>query len=101
MARILVIDDDKNLRNMIRRTLASAGHEVEVAQNGVEGLARFGDGVSWGLTLVDQRMPGLEGIDVIWRARQRDPAARMVMMTAFDTVQLAGEALATGASDFL
>ena len=101
MAHILVIDDEKNVRNTIRMTLAKAGHEVEVAEEGAEGLGKFGSGEGWDLILVDQRMPGMEGAAVIREARNRDPAARTVMITAFDTVELASEVIRSGATDFL
>lgn len=101
MGRILVVDDEKNIRKMIHLTLEKAGHHVEVAEDGTDGLARFGDGRSLDLTLVDQRMPGPKGIEVIDEMKQRDPSARVMMMTAYDTIQLATEALRVGATDFL
>jgi DNA-binding response OmpR family regulator len=101
MAKILVIDDEKNFRITARLMLTHAGHVVETASDGVQGLAVFGDGTGWDLTLVDQRMPRLEGREVILEARRRDPVARVVMMTAFATSALAAEVLQTGALDFL
>jgi DNA-binding response OmpR family regulator len=101
MARILVIDDARNIRRTVALTLQSAGHEVEEAGDGVQGLELFGDGRAWDLTLVDQRMPGREGRQVIVEARRRDPQARLVMMTAFATAPLAGQVMEAGAVDFL
>ncbi len=101
MARILIIDDDKGLCKTIRLTLARAGHDVVTAPNALEGLEKFADGTSWDLTLTDQRMPGMEGMDVIREIKGRNPTARVLMMTAFGSVQLATEALLSGATDFL
>jgi CheY-like chemotaxis protein len=101
MARILVIDDTRNILKMVRLTLEREGHTVETAEDGLQGLEAFGDGSSWDLTLVDQRMPHVEGDAVIVEARRRDPAARLVMMTAFATTELASQVLAAGALDFL
>ena len=101
MARILVIDDTKNIRNMVRLTLEKAGHDVELAEDGERGLELFGDGTTWDLTLVDQQMPGQQGNQVVVEARRRDPMARLIMMTAFATNELASEVLASGAFDFL
>lgn len=101
MARILVVDDEANIRMMIRMALQKAGHVVEQAADGPEGLDRFGDGGAWDLALVDQRMPGMEGLDVLREMRRRDPDARVLMITAFGTVDLAVDAMKAGATDFL
>ncbi len=101
MARILVIDDTKNIRKMVGLTLEKEGHAVQAAEDGVQGLELFGDGTAWDLTLIDQRMPELEGREVAREVRRRDPAARLVMMTAFATIELASDVLRAGATDFL
>jgi len=101
MARILIVDDTKNIRKMVELTLKGSGHETETAVDGEEGLARFGDGANWDLMIVDQQMPKMEGRDLIRAARQRDPQARVMMMTAFATGDLASEVMQAGALDFL
>jgi len=101
VARILVVDDENNIRLMIRLALRADGHEVETAADGTEALEKFGDGGAWDLVLLDQRMPGLEGLEVLREMRRRSPAARVVMVTAFGTVDLASNALRAGATDFL
>ena len=101
MARILVVDDENTIRMMLRLALLHVGHTVETAADGYEGLAKFGDGVAWDLVLLDQRMPGMEGLEVLRQMREIAPAARIVMITAFGTIDLAGEALARGATNFL
>lgn len=101
MAHILVVDDEHNIRMMIRLALQHAGHEVETASDGSEALDKFGDGTKWELVLLDQRMPGLEGLTVLKQMRYHSPAARVVMITAFGTIDLAVEAMKAGATDFL
>jgi CheY-like chemotaxis protein len=101
MARILVIDDTKNIQKMVVLTLTQVGHDVHVADDGAQGLERFGDGSAWNVTLIDQRMPEVEGIDVVREARRRDPGARLIMMTAFASNEIAAEVLRLGAIDFL
>lgn len=101
MARILIIDDESNIRLMLRLALQTEGHTVEVAGDGTEGLERYGDGADFDLVLLDQRMPGMEGIDVLREIKTRQPAARVVMVTAFGTVDLAQESKGAGATDFL
>jgi two-component system response regulator AtoC len=101
MSQILVIDDTKNIRKMIKLTLAQVGYDIAEAEDGSQGLERFGNGAGWDLTLIDQRMPTMEGIEVVREARRRDPAARLIMMTAFASSELAAQVLRLGALDFL
>lgn len=101
MARILVIDDEHNIRMMMRLALQHAGHTVETAADGQRGIEMYGVGSDWDLVLLDQRMPGLEGIDVLYQLRYLNPHARIIMATAFGTIDLAVEAMRAGATDFL
>ena len=80
MARILVVDDEANIRTMVRIALEKAGHTVEQAADGPEGIERFRDGADWDVVLLDQRMPGMEGLEVLREMRNRDPLARVVMI---------------------
>jgi len=99
--RILVVDDESNIRMMIRLALQHVGHTVETAADGPDGLGKFGDGAGWDLVLLDQRMPGMAGLDVLREMRQRRPDARVIMITAFGTIDLAVDAMKAGATDFL
>ncbi len=101
MAQILVVDDTKNIRKTVELTLKKAGHEIQTAEDGNEGLRLFSDGAPWDLTLVDQQMPGLQGDEFVIEARRRDPMARLLMMTAFATPELAAQVMQAGALDFL
>jgi CheY-like chemotaxis protein len=101
MARILVIDDENNIRLMVRIALQAAGHEVETAGDGYEGLEKFGAGENWDVVVLDQRMPGMEGLEVLQAMRRLNPAVRVVMITAFGTIDLAAQALKAGATNFL
>jgi CheY-like chemotaxis protein len=101
MAKILVIDDEGNIRMMIRLALLKEGHTVEFASDGPEGLEKFAFGDDWDLVILDQRMPGMQGLEVLQNIRRRDPEARVVMITAFGTVDLAVDAMKAGATDFL
>ena len=101
MARILVVDDETNIRMMLRLALQHAGHAVETAADGFEALEKFGDGAGCDLVLLDQRMPGMEGLEVLRQMRERRPDVRVIMITAFGTIDLAAEAVHAGANDFL
>lgn len=86
---------------MIRLALQHVGHEVEAAADGEEGVKKFGDGSNFDLVLLDQRMPGMSGIEVQRRIRKKSPKTRIIMITAFGTIDLAAEAIQAGAVDFL
>jgi len=101
MARVLIVDDETNIRTMMRITLEHQGHTVLTAADGNEGLDKFGDGTEIDLVLLDQRMPGLEGITVLKQMLYQRPGSRIIMITAFGTVDLAVEAMKAGAADFL
>lgn len=100
MSRILVIDDENNIRLMMRLALQAAHYEVETASDGLEGLGKFAAD-NFDLVLLDQRMPGIDGLDVLREMKQRDSSARVIMISAFGTIDLATEAIKAGAVDFL
>jgi DNA-binding response OmpR family regulator len=85
----------------IRLTLEHAGYRVETAADGSEGIDKFREGGPWDLVLLDQRMPDLEGIAVLQQIRYHDPYAKVIMITAFGTIDLAVDAMKKGATDFL
>src|SRR5882672_4921802 len=99
--RILIIDDEENIRQMIRLTLESAGYEVGEAEDGIEAFAILGGDPGWNVVLLDQRLPLMEGTEVLRRITVLAPSAGVVMMTAFASVELAVEAMKLGATDFL
>lgn len=101
MARILIVDDENNIRMMVRLALQHVGHTVETAADGTEGLQKYGNGSNFDLVLLDQRMPGLEGLDVLKQMRYQHPSAKIIMATAFGTIDLAVDAMKSGATDFL
>ena len=99
--RTLIIDDEPHVRRMMRLTLETAGYEVGEAADGPQGLAAFGDVATWDVVLLDQKMPGIEGLEVLRRLKERAPTARVIMVTAFASIALAVEAMKLGATDFM
>ena len=87
--RFLVVDDEPHLRRMMRLALEGAGYDVEEAADGDQALSVFGDGRRFAATLLDQRMPGLDGLEVLSRLKQRRADACVVMVTAYATIELA------------
>ena len=99
--KVLIVDDEAHIREMMRLTLEAAGYEVGEAADGEEGLARFGDGSGYDVVLLDQKMPGIDGLETLRRLLARTPDARVVMVTAFASVELAVDAMRLGATNFL
>src|SRR5689334_10033840 len=99
--RILIIDDEENIRRVTRLTLETAGYEVGEAADGERGLEAFGDGSSWDAVLLDQRMPGMDGLETLRHIKQRQSGARVIMSTAYASIELAVDAMKLGATDFV
>jgi DNA-binding response OmpR family regulator len=99
--RILVIDDEEHIRRMMRLTLETAGYEVGEAKDGAEGLSLYGDGSRWDAVVLDQRMPGMDGLETLRQIKQQDVNARVVMATAYASIELAVDAMKLGATDFV
>lgn len=99
--RILIIDDEENIRRVTRLTLEAAGCEVGEAGDGEWGLEAFGDGSRWDAVLLDQRMPGMDGLETLRQIKGRQPGARVIMMTAYASIELAVDAMKLGATDFV
>jgi CheY-like chemotaxis protein len=99
--RILIIDDEENIRRVTRLTLEAAGYEVGEAADGERGLEAFGDGAVWDAVLLDQRMPGMDGLETLRQLKGRRPGARVIMSTAYASIELAVDAMKLGAADFV
>ncbi len=99
--RILIIDDEENIRRVTRLTLQSAGYEVGEASDGERGLEAFGDGSGWDAVLLDQRMPGMDGLETLRHINERDASACVIMATAYASIELAVDAMKLGATDFV
>ena len=101
MTRILIIDDEENIRRVLRITLEAAGYEVGEASDGRRGLEAYGDGSGWDAVLLDQRMPGMDGLETLRKIRQCNSGARVIMSTAYASIELAVDAMKLGATDFV
>jgi two-component system phosphate regulon sensor histidine kinase PhoR len=100
--KILVIDDEAVMRDGCYRILAKAGCEVLTADNGEEGLAAIKkDPAGLAVVLLDLKMPGMGGIEVLEQAREVNPGLLIVVITGYATVDSAVEAMKKGAYDFI
>ncbi len=98
---ILIIDDEENIRRVTRLTLEAAGYVVGEASDGSAGLELYGDGSNWNAVLLDQRMPGMNGLETLRHIKKRTPSARVIMATAYASIELAVDAMKLGATDFV
>jgi len=99
--RVLIVDDEENIRELTRLALEASGYEVGEAANGLEAFAIIGGDESWDAVLLDQKMPGMVGIEILRRLTVMLPTTPVIMMTAYASVDLAVEAMKLGATDFI
>jgi len=98
---VLIIDDEEHVRQMMRLALETSGYGVGEAKDGSEGLDLYGDGSAWNAVVLDQRMPGMDGLETLQKLRGADPSARIIMATAYASIELAVDAMKLGATDFV
>src|SRR5262245_37187589 len=104
LPRLLVVDDEPNMRRTLEIVLGDpAGgverREVITASSGEEALGKLDELTD--VVLCDLSMPGMDGLEVLRRVRERDPEVQVILMTAFSTVQSAIEAMKLGAFEYL
>ncbi|NIA21929.1 MAG: response regulator [Anaerolineaceae bacterium] len=99
-ASILIVEDEKLIRNTLRRRLVQGDHRVQEAECGKEALRLAAEG-AYEVVLLDYRLPDIDGINVLRKLRSLLPDAVVIMMTAFSSVSVAVEAIRLGASDFV
>ncbi|MFO7977714.1 MAG: sigma-54 dependent transcriptional regulator [Bacteroidales bacterium] len=100
MAKILVIDDERSIRNTLKEILEYEKFEVDVAEDGIEGLEKI-DAGSYDVVLCDIKMPRMDGIEVLEKIHQKDPDTTVVMISGHGTIDTAVESIKKGAFDFI
>lgn len=96
----LIVDDEKSIRQVLADTLKQEGYEVKTAADGVEGLEIAGD-FKPRVVLLDIRMPGLDGIQVLDKILSEDPTCRVIMLTAHGNIRTAVDTMSRGAYHYL
>jgi len=100
MARILIVDDQDNARGMLSEMLRAESYEVDQAPNGEAACTMVAD-KNYDLVITDLRMGEVGGLEVLQRTREASPRTRVIVMTAFGTIEDAVEAMRFGAHDFV
>jgi DNA-binding NtrC family response regulator len=98
--RVMVVDDERISRHTTVQQLEQAGYAAAAAENAYVALERLGAG-GWDVALVDLRMPGMNGLELLQELRARHPSVEVIVMTAHGTVQTAVAAMRQGAVDYL
>ena len=97
---ILVVDDEESMRDSCRQALSGDGNKVEVAEDGAGGLAML-EKEPFDLVILDLKMPGLSGMEVLKKIKERDAEIVVVVITGYATIESAVEAMRRGAYDFI
>src|SRR5580704_16898187 len=100
MRRVLVVDDEENIRLVLRTLLKKHGYEVEVAEEGEGALAAL-ESFDPDVILTDVRMPKMGGMDLLAALRAKQHPATVIVMSAYGNVDLAIEAMKAGAYDYV
>lgn len=100
MAKILVIDDERSIRNSMKDILSFEGHEITLAENGLEGLVAVKTEKPE-LVFCDIKMPKMEGIEVLQKIKEFNAEIPVIMISGHGTIDTAIEAIKKGAYDFI
>lgn len=95
-ARILVIDDEPVIRDLLSDLLSRKGYEVDTAEDGASGLKMAGV-KQYSVVFTDIRMPGMNGVEVYKRLKKLSPSSRVIVMTGYGLEEMIQEALDLGA----
>src|ERR1700734_855864 len=100
MPKILIVDDQRNMRTTLAMMLRGAGYEVDEAADGEQGAERGATG-AYDVCLTDLRMGTKDGIDVLRSTKDAHPLTEVIVMTAYGTIESAVEAMRLGAFDYI
>jgi len=100
MARILVVDDDKDMCHLISEILQEESYEVNISYNGEDALSKIKEN-SYDLVILDYKLFGISGLGVLEKARQIKPLIKVIMISAFGNDSTKAKARELGAFDFI
>ena len=100
MAHILVIDDEKSIRNTLKDILEYEKFSVDLAEHGAEGLEKYKQG-KYDIVLCDIKMPEMDGLEVLEKLFEEEGDAQVIMISGHGNIDNAVEAIKKGAYDFI
>jgi excisionase family DNA binding protein len=98
--RVLVVDDEQQIRDLVAKTLSTADYDVDTAPDGPSAIDRLKN-TAYDLLITDLKMPGMDGLSVIREARQRSAELPIIIITGFSTEASAIEAINLGVCGYL
>ena len=98
--RVLIVDDEANARSALAELLRDEGYSVDTAADGFKALPKLEE-LAPDVVVTDLKMPGLSGLELMQKVRERDPECVVIVMTAFGAVESAVQAMRQGAADYL
>ena len=101
MSRILVVEDEKSMRDLLALMLRKEGYEIDTAESGTAAQARIGDGAPFDLVVSDISMPGMTGLELLRHSKHEAPETAVILMTAYGSKETAIEALNAGAAYYV
>jgi DNA-binding NtrC family response regulator len=99
MAKLLIVDDEKNIRGPVSTFFERCGHEVLAAEDGQQALTLLSEDPGFDLVLTDYRMAEMNGYELLQHVKARDPDVPVILMTAYATVENAVDVMKAGAHD--
>jgi excisionase family DNA binding protein len=100
--RILVVDDEASIRDLLAKTLGGAEYDVETARDGLSALERLrAEPGRFGLMIADLKMPGMDGLELIREVKQVDPNVAVIIITGYSSESAAIEAVNLGVAGYL
>jgi len=99
-AKVLIVEDEKPLRELLDLELSRSGYQVQVSANGTEGLASYREEI-FDVVLLDVKMPGLDGVEVLRQMRDETNVPEIVMFTGHGDIETAVKCIKLGAYDYL
>jgi len=99
-AKILIVDDKEQMRDVLRKFLSAEDYAVETAADGKDALRKFAEN-SFDLVLSDIKMPVMDGAELLAEILKINPNAIVILMTAFGSIEAAVEAIKHGATDYV
>jgi two-component system response regulator PilR (NtrC family) len=99
-AKILVVEDEKNMREVLSMLLEGEGYRVATAEDGLEGIKRLEKDI-FDIIITDIKMPGADGFSILEKSKEISPETMVIMITAFGTLESAIDAMKQGAYDYI